>query len=101
MNVRAAIGGHAISTLNKVRPNMSSRVRGFGRKVLGIPALESRLVEAESALEAVRTELTRLDADLDESRRLNLRAAELLDIVFSELASSPSVDRPTEEPEIC
>ena len=33
----------------------------------------------------LRAEVARLDADLDESRRLNLRAAELLDIVYETL----------------
>jgi hypothetical protein len=36
-------------------------------------------------LEQLRHEVARLDADLDESRRLNLRAAELLDVVYTEL----------------
>lgn len=43
---------------------------------------------AESA--HMKGELTRLDRDLDESRRLNLRAAELLDIVYTELSSCPA-----------
>jgi hypothetical protein len=42
---------------------------------------------AESA--QTKAELERLDRDLDESRRLNLRAAELLDIVYAELSSGP------------
>jgi hypothetical protein len=43
------------------------------------------------AADSVQTkaELERLDRDLDESRRLNLRAAELLDIVYAELSSGP------------
>lgn len=40
--------------------------------------------------EQLRVELVRLDADLDESRRLNLRAAELLDIVYEELGARTS-----------
>ncbi len=100
MNVRAAIGRRAIAALNKVSPNIVDRVRSFGRDELRIPALESRLVQAETALEAIRTELARLDADLDESRRLNLRAAELLDIVFSELASTSPGDHPTKNPKL-
>jgi uncharacterized small protein (DUF1192 family) len=33
----------------------------------------------------LRDEVARLDADLDEARRLNLRAAELLDTVYEHL----------------
>ncbi len=39
----------------------------------------------ESELAQLRADVARLDADLDESRRLNLRAAELLDIVYETL----------------
>jgi hypothetical protein len=38
-------------------------------------------------VELLRAEIVRLDADLDESRRLNLRAAELLDVVYEELGA--------------
>lgn len=36
-------------------------------------------------IDDLRFELARLDADLDESRTLNLRAAELLDLVYERL----------------
>jgi hypothetical protein len=39
----------------------------------------------------LRAEVIRLDADLDESRRLNLRAAELLDTVYEELGRRQGV----------
>lgn len=48
-------------------------------------AIESQVSELRQELQALKTEMVRLDADLDESRRLNLRAAELLDIVYEEL----------------
>ena len=38
----------------------------------------------------LETVVERLDRDLDESRRLNLRAAELLDIVQSEIVARAS-----------
>ncbi len=47
--------------------------------------IESQVSELRQELQALKTEMVRLDADLDESRRLNLRAAELLDIVYEEL----------------
>jgi septal ring factor EnvC (AmiA/AmiB activator) len=47
--------------------------------------LQSEVARLRAELAEVRAELARLDADLDESRRLNLRAAELLDIVYETL----------------
>jgi hypothetical protein len=36
-------------------------------------------------IDELRSEVARLDADLGESRKLNLRAAELLDLVYERL----------------
>lgn len=47
--------------------------------------LTEKLSAAVAESRELRAELFRLDADLDESRRLNLRAAELLDIVYTQL----------------
>ena len=49
------------------------------------PTAPSELAELRAELAELRAEIVRLDADLDESRRLNLRAAELLDIVYETL----------------
>jgi hypothetical protein len=48
-----------------------------------------RLAIAATDIAELRAEIARLDRDLDESRRLNLRAAELLDLVYEHLAGSP------------
>ena len=48
-----------------------------------------RLAIAATDIAELRAEVARLDRDLDESRRLNLRAAELLDLVYEHLAGSP------------
>jgi uncharacterized small protein (DUF1192 family) len=50
-----------------------------------LAATVARLVEEVADL---RSEVARLDADLDESRHLNLRAAELLDTVFEILGGA-------------
>lgn len=47
--------------------------------------LTSQIADLRQELQSLKAEVTRLDADLDESRRLNLRAAELLDVVYQEL----------------
>jgi cell division protein FtsB len=49
---------------------------------------QSELAQLRRELAELRAEVARLDADLDESRRLNLRAAELLDIVYETLGKS-------------
>jgi hypothetical protein len=43
------------------------------------------LAQLRAEIAELRAEVARIDADLDESRRLNLRAAELLDIVYETL----------------
>jgi hypothetical protein len=48
-----------------------------------------RLAIAATDIAELRAEVARLDRDLDESRRLNLRAAELLDLVYEHLAGGP------------
>lgn len=50
-------------------------------------SLAATVYRLEEELDAVRKDIVRLDADLDESRRLNLRAAELLDIVYEHLGT--------------
>lgn len=52
--------------------------------------LEDRMDQLAAEIDRLRSEVTRLDADLDESRRLNLRAAELLDMVFELLGKAPA-----------
>ncbi|WP_461172341.1 hypothetical protein M1D93_15280 [Arthrobacter sp. Z1-9] len=48
-----------------------------------------RLAIAATDIAELRAEVIRLDRDLDESRRLNRRAAELLDLVYEQLARTP------------
>jgi hypothetical protein len=46
-----------------------------------------RLAVAAADIAELRAEIARLDRDLDESRNLNLRAAELLDQMYQRLGS--------------
>ena len=62
------------------------------RSELGELAAELRRSREE--IGQLRSEIGRLDGDLDESRRLNLRAAELLDVVFTQLAGAPGQEAP-------
>jgi hypothetical protein len=83
-----------VRTAAAARPPALGRKRGSRNTSEELTAELSRLtgqlqdLAAESA--HLKAELARLDRDLDESRRLNLRAAELLDIVYTELSSAPA-----------
>jgi uncharacterized small protein (DUF1192 family) len=54
-------------------------------------ALAESVHDLRGEIDELRSEIARLDADLGESRRLNLRAAELLDLVYERLGS-PAAD---------
>jgi hypothetical protein len=49
-----------------------------------------RLAVAATDIAELRAEVARLDRALEESRRLNARAAELLDLVYERLADAPT-----------
>lgn len=49
-----------------------------------VAALTEKLTSAVAESRELRAELFRLDANLDESRLLNQRAAELLDVVYTQ-----------------
>ena len=61
--------------------------RDVGMRFEGTDDLAEQLGALRTEVEQLRAEVVRLDADLDESRRLNLRAAELLDVVYEELGA--------------
>lgn len=57
-----------------------------------------RLAVAATDIAELRAEVARLDRDLDESRRLNLRAAELLDLVYEHLSGASKPGAPGRGP---
>ncbi len=63
---------------------LRAAIPGILQKIDAVPDLQREVQD-------LRAEVVRLDADLDESRRLNLRAAELLDIVYEELGKRQGV----------
>jgi uncharacterized small protein (DUF1192 family) len=54
--------------------------------VLSVPELWEELRRVQERCAALEEQVRRLDADLDESRALNRRAAELLDAVVEHVA---------------
>ncbi len=69
---------------------------GLAEQVLVLRGEVEQLSTLRAEVEQLRADVVRLDADLDESRRLNLRAAELLDVVYEELGArrTPREDAP-------
>lgn len=67
--------------------DMTETARGPGLRFGESDDLAEQLQALRSEVEQLRADVVRLDADLDESRRLNLRAAELLDVVYEELGT--------------
>jgi hypothetical protein len=49
-----------------------------------------RMAVAASDIAELRAEIARLDRDLEESRRLNVRAAELLLLVYEQVSGAPA-----------
>jgi hypothetical protein len=56
-----------------------------------VEEISLRMAVAATDIAELRAEICRLDRDLEESRRLNLRAAELLDLVHKRLAEAPGM----------
>jgi hypothetical protein len=68
--------------------DMSGLIAGeAGLQGEGSTDLAEQLQALREEVGQLRAEVVRLDGDLDESRRLNLRAAELLDILYEELGA--------------
>ncbi len=88
MSLTTALVRAASSGLEKVSPRAVAALRALRAQPAHIRDLENRMQLAEQSMERLRRDISRLDSDLDESRRLNLRAAELLDITFTHLSDA-------------
>lgn len=69
-----------------VCPACANTIRLMAHQLEENDALRRRLEQFEGGLRDLRGIVETLNCDLDESRRLNLRAAEPMDVAFSELA---------------
>ena len=67
----------------RLAPNFLSSYRAIGPIREEVGTLTARCT-------ALENELIRLDRDLDESRRLNLRAADVLDIALEHISKAES-----------
>ncbi len=77
-----AVGGQRRRPRGKL---LRAALPGMLQKLDAVPVLQREMEALRAETIRLDAEVVRLDADLDESRRLNLRAAELLDIVYEEL----------------
>ena len=85
MNIFAQPKRILLKMVNKANPAVGGKMRNVAHQQQETEALRQRLDHVEDELRKVRSVVQTLNHDLDESRRLNLRAAELMDVAFSEL----------------
>lgn len=76
----------ATKIVDTVSPSTAKLLRSAASQPGENEALHRRLDEIAGELRELKSVVETLNRDLDESRRLNLRAAELFDIAFSQLA---------------
>ncbi|MEV8143915.1 hypothetical protein [Specibacter sp. NPDC078709] len=69
-----------------ISPDFADDIRTLAHQPQENEALRQRLDKLEGDVRELRGTVDTLNRDLDDSRRLNLRAAELMDIAFNELA---------------
>lgn len=75
-----------VKAANKVSPGCVDRMRSISRAPEESDKLTQRVNQLEHELASLRGVVETLNRDLDESRRLNLRAAEIMDVAFAQLA---------------
>ncbi|WP_125609600.1 hypothetical protein [Specibacter cremeus] len=74
-----------VKAVDRVSPGTAAALRAGATLPEEVAELRGRLEAAERGLAELRATVDVLNRDLDESRRLNLRAAELMDVAFTEL----------------
>ncbi len=87
MNIFAQPKRILLKMVNTANPAVGGKMRNVGNQQQETEALRQRLDHVEDELRKVRSVVQTLNHDLDESRRLNLRAAELMDVAFNQLAN--------------
>lgn len=75
------------TVVEAVGPHCGKNREGNQEPSAEITELHQRLNRIEGELRELRNLTDTLNHDLDESRRLNLRAAELMDVAFTQLAN--------------
>ena len=76
----------ASKILNSVSPACGQNLRRMSQQPQETERLRHGLEQLEGQVRDLRAMVESLNVDLDESRRLNLRAAELMDVAFTQLA---------------
>jgi uncharacterized tellurite resistance protein B-like protein len=78
---------HALmNVIRKVTPAGADALAAIPAQQRELHELRERLERAERDIRELRDTVATLNRDLDESRRLNLRAAELMDVAFTQLS---------------
>lgn len=76
----------ATKLADSISPTCSSNLRRMLQQPQETDSIRHSLEQLQGEVRDLRTQVETLNRDLDESRRLNLRAAELMDIAFTQLA---------------
>lgn len=82
-NVPKQIATKIIDTLS---PSWGQKLRQVAQQPQENDDIHRRLAQLEAEVVGLRDRMETLNGDLDESRRLNLRASEIMDITFTQLA---------------
>ncbi|MGO4384598.1 hypothetical protein [Specibacter sp. RAF43] len=74
-----------LKIVGRISPSAAHHLKAFSRQPEETEALRHRVERLERELGDLRGLVETLNRDLDESRRLNLRAAEVMDVAFGQL----------------
>ena len=78
-----------VNTVRRVVVRMIEALApGYVKHHRDVPQLQANIAALSARCDALEQSLARLDFDLDESRRLNLRAAEVLDIALEHISGA-------------
>lgn len=83
LSVPKAVAAKVVDTLS---PACGQNLRRIVHQPRETDGIRHSLEQLEGQVRDLRAQVETLNRDLDESRRLNLRAAELMDIAFTQLA---------------
>lgn len=85
MSIFSAPKHVAAKIVDRISPSCGKNLRSVVNQPAHNEAVIHRLDELEHQVHELRSVVETLNRDLDESRRLNLRATELMDVAFNEL----------------
>lgn len=86
MSIFSVPKAFATKIVDTLSPACGQNLRRIVQQPQETDGIRHSLEQLEGQVHDLRAQVETLNRDLDESRRLNLRAAELMDIAFTQLA---------------